>query len=81
MPSSEGVLEVKDSVSECGTPSRRFRTIIEVCQKLLHRVADMPIARSVAREWQTDGYLKPGKIVSVRRLTTEEFLSGVMGWR
>ena len=23
----------------------------------------MPIARSVAREWQTDGYLKLGKIV------------------
>ena len=42
MPSSEGVLEVKNSVSECGTPSRRFRTIIEVCQKLLQRVADDP---------------------------------------
>ena len=35
----------------------------------------MPIARIVAREWQTDGYLKPGKIVGVRRLTTEEFMS------
>ena len=41
----------------------------------------MSIARIVAREWQTDGYLKPGKIKSVRRLTTEEFMSGVMGWR
>ena len=40
----------------------------------------MNIARSVAREWQTDGYLKPGKIVGVRRLTTEELRSGVMGW-
>ena len=40
----------------------------------------MNIARSVAREWQTDGYLKPGKIVGVRRLTTEELMSGVMGW-
>ena len=38
------------------------------------------VARSVAREWQTDGYLKPGKIKRVRRLTTEEFMSGVMGW-
>ena len=35
----------------------------------------MSIARIVAREWQTDGYLKPGKIVGVRRLTTEEFMS------
>ena len=41
----------------------------------------MNIARSVAREWQDDGYLKQGKIVSVRRLTTEEFMSDVMGWR
>ena len=41
----------------------------------------MSIARIVAHEWQTDGYLKPGKIKSVRRLTTEEFMSGVMGWR
>ena len=35
----------------------------------------MSIAHIVAREWQTDGYLKPGKIVGVRRLTTEEFMS------
>ena len=42
MPSSEGVLEVKDSVSKCRTPSRRFRPIIEVCQYLLHRIADDP---------------------------------------
>ena len=35
----------------------------------------MNIARSVAREWQTDGYLKPGKIVGVRRPTTEESLA------
>ena len=41
----------------------------------------MPIARIVAHEWQTEGYLKPGKIKRVRRLTTEEFMSGVMGWR
>ena len=34
----------------------------------------MSIARIVAHEWQTDGYLKPGKIVGVRRLTTEEFV-------
>ena len=39
------------------------------------------IARLVAGEWQTDGYLKSGKIASVRRLTTEEFMSGMMGWR
>ena len=32
----------------------------------------MPIARSVAREWQGDGYLKPGKIVGLRRPTVEE---------
>ena len=41
----------------------------------------MDITRIVAREWQADGYLPQGKIVSVRRLTTEEFMSGVMGWR
>ena len=35
----------------------------------------MSIARIVAREWQTDGYLKPGKIRGVRRPTTEEFLA------
>ena len=35
----------------------------------------MGIAHIVAHEWQTDGYLKPGKIVGVRRLTTEEFMS------
>ena len=40
----------------------------------------MSIARIVAHEWQTDGYLKPGKIVSVRRLTTEEFLSDMFGF-
>ena len=40
----------------------------------------MSMARIVAREWQTDGYLKPGKIVGVRRLTTEEFMSDVMGF-
>ena len=34
----------------------------------------MSIARIVAPEWQTDGYLKLGKIVGVRRPTTEEFL-------
>jgi hypothetical protein len=38
------------------------------------------IARIVAGEWQRDGYLKPGTIVSVRRLTTEEFLSDIMGF-
>ena len=35
----------------------------------------MPIARIVAHEWQADGYLPQGKIVSARRLTTEEFMS------
>ena len=40
----------------------------------------MPIARVVAHEWQTDGYLKPGTIKRVRMLTTEEFVSDVMGW-
>ena len=35
--------------------------------------------RIVAHEWQADGYLKPGKIISVRRLTTEEFLSDMFG--
>ena len=39
----------------------------------------MPIARIVAHEWQTDGYIKPGKIVGVRRLMTEEFLSDMFG--
>ncbi len=39
----------------------------------------MGIARIVAHEWQTDGYLKPGKIGSVRRLTTEEFLWDMFG--
>ena len=39
----------------------------------------MSIARIVAHEWQTDGYLKPGKIKRVRRLTTDEFMSDVMG--
>ena len=37
----------------------------------------MPIARIVAREQQADGYLKSGKIVSVRRLTTDEFMDGL----
>ena len=41
----------------------------------------MSIARIVAHEWQTDGYLKPGTIKRVRRLMTEEFMSDVMGWR
>ena len=35
----------------------------------------MPIARIVADEWQADGYLKPGQIERVRRLTTEESLA------
>ena len=35
----------------------------------------MSIARIVAPEWQTDGYLKLGKIVGVRRPTTEESLA------
>ena len=39
------------------------------------------IARIVAHEWQTDGYLKPGTIKRVRRLMTEEFMSDVTGWR
>ena len=39
----------------------------------------MPIASIVAHEWQADGYLPAGKIVSVRRLTTEEFLSDMFG--
>ena len=30
---------------------------------------------------KTDGYLKSRKIASVRRPTTEEFMSGMMGWR
>ena len=38
----------------------------------------MPIARIVAREWQDGGYLPLGRIVSVRRLTTEEFMSDVI---
>ena len=40
----------------------------------------MSIARIVAREWQTDGHIKPGKIERVRRLTTEEFLSDMFGF-
>ena len=39
----------------------------------------MDITRIVAREWQDSGYLPQGRIVSVRRLTTEEFMSDVMG--
>ena len=35
----------------------------------------MPIARIVAREVADNGYLPPGKIVRVRRLTSEEFMS------
>ena len=35
----------------------------------------MSIALIVAHEWQTDGYLKPGEIKRVQRLTTEEFMS------
>ncbi len=35
----------------------------------------MSIARIVAHEWQADGYLKPGQIERVRRLTTEESLA------
>ena len=39
----------------------------------------MSIARIVAHEWQTDGYLKPVKIKRVRRQTTGKFLSDMFG--
>ena len=34
----------------------------------------MSIARIVAHEWQTDGYLKPGKIVGLPWLPRAEFV-------
>ena len=40
---------------------------------------DEPTRKLITSGRQTD--MKPGKIKRVRRLTTEEFMSDVMGWR